>query len=75
MTPRPIFTRSDESLPVASSAIARIEYDADTQECTFTMARDGKQYTIAGITELEAHRWATSGSPGKYFNSHIRGRY
>jgi len=68
-------TRSDEALPVTSNAIARMEYDADKQELIVTFARDGSQYTIGGITELEAHRWASSGSPGRYFNSFVRGKY
>jgi KTSC domain len=68
-------TRSDESLPVASNAIARLEYDSDTQELTVTFARDGSQYTIAGISEIEAYRWANARSPGKYFNAYVRGRY
>jgi hypothetical protein len=74
---RPTVThRADgQSLPVASNAISRLEYDADARELTVTFARDGSQYTIAGITELEAYRWAHSGSPGKYFNANIRGKY
>jgi hypothetical protein len=68
-------TRTDASLPVASNAIARLDYDKDTQELTVIFARDGSQYTISCMTELEAHRFATADSPGKYFNSYIRGRY
>jgi hypothetical protein len=67
--------RADESLPVASTAIARLEYDHDTQVMVVTMARDGSQYTIAGMPEIEAHRWSTAASPGRYFNSFIRGKY
>ena len=67
--------RADASLPVSSNAIARLDYDATTQEMLVTFARDGSQYTIFGITEIEANRWASSGSPGKYFNQHVRGKY
>jgi hypothetical protein len=67
--------RSDASLPVASTAIAHIDYNVATQELTITFARDGSRYTLSGIPEIEAHRMATSASPGKYFNSHIRGKY
>jgi len=66
--------RSDATLPVASNAIARLDYDPATQEMTVTFARGGS-YTISGMTELEAHRWASAASPGKYFNAYIRGRY
>lgn len=67
--------RADESLSVESNAIAHMEYDRDAQELTFTFARDGSRYVIAGISEIEAYRWANSDSPGKYFNSFIRGKY
>jgi KTSC domain len=60
-----------EALPVASNAIARLEYDRDTQELTVSFARGGS-YTIAGISEIEAHRWASARSPGKYFNAYVR---
>jgi KTSC domain-containing protein len=73
--PRRSVARSDESLPVVSAAISRIEYNRETQELTFTTARDGVQYTISGISEIEAHRWANAESPGAYFNRHVRGRY
>jgi hypothetical protein len=62
-------------LPVSSNAIARLDYDRDTQEMHVTFARDGSSYTISGITEIEAHRWASAASPGKYFNDFIRGKY
>jgi hypothetical protein len=68
-------TRSDATLAVASNAISRLDYNPDEQSLTVTFARDGSQYTIPGITEIEAHRMASSGSPGKYFNAHVRGRY
>jgi hypothetical protein len=67
--------RADESLSVASTAIARLEYDPPTQSLTITFARDGSQYTLTGIAEIEAHRFATAESPGRYFNSYVRGRY
>jgi hypothetical protein len=67
--------RTDEatSLPVTSSCIARIEYEPDTRECSFTFYRGGS-YTST-IPGIEVQRWINSESLGRYFNAHIRGRY
>jgi KTSC domain-containing protein len=72
---RRTITRSDEALPTASNAISRLEYDRDTQTMIATFARDGTQIIIPGMSEIEAHRWANAESPGRYFNSFIRGKY
>jgi hypothetical protein len=61
-------------LPIASSAIARLDYDRDAEEMHVTFHHGGS-YTISGMSEIEAHRWANSDSVGRYFNSYIRGRY
>lgn len=62
-----------ENFPVASSAIARLDYDDETQECFFTF-QDGRSYT-AIIPPIEVHRWANAESVGGYFNANIRGKY
>jgi hypothetical protein len=73
--PPPGTMRADASMPVASNAIAHLDYNAATETLIITFARDGSRYTLTGIPEIEAHRMATASSPGAYFNTHIRGKY
>jgi hypothetical protein len=63
-----------QSYPVASSAIARIEYDDLTQEMTITFARGGS-YVVPGVPGIELERLINSGSPGGYWNANMKGRY
>lgn len=65
----------DASLPISSSAIARIEYDPDIERLIIILARDGYQATYYGVPEIEVHRLISATSPGKYHNSYIRGKY
>src|SRR5262245_12882374 len=58
----------------SSSAMARIDYDAETEECFITF-QDGRSYTLVGIPQIEVERWANSGSLGGYWNANLRGRY
>ena len=62
------------SLSVSSSAIARLEYDDETEELIVTFQKGGS-YTLSGVPEIEAHRFAESDSPGGYWNSNMRGKY
>jgi KTSC domain len=65
--------RVDASLPVTSTCIARLEYEPDTEECTYTFYHGGSYTSI--IPAIEVERWINSESPGAYYNSHIRGKY
>ena len=60
--------------PVASTAIARLDYDDEENICYLTFM-DGSSYELNGISEIEVARWAASDSPGRYFNANIRGAY
>jgi KTSC domain len=60
--------------PVSSSAIARVDYDEETQECFVTFT-DGRSYTLIGVPQIEVERWVNSGSAGAYWNANMRGRY
>ena len=62
------------SLPVASSAIARLEYDDETQELIVTFQKGGS-YTLRGVPEIEANRLADAPSPGSYWNMFMKGNY
>ena len=64
-----------ENLPIAaSSAIAALEYDSETETVAVTFTR-GQRYLIDGMPELEVYRWANSSSPGSYWNSYVKGMY
>lgn len=62
-----------ESQPIVSSAIARLTYDADTQECSFTFTKGGT-YSVT-LDPIEVYRWVNAESPGGYFNNYIKDRY
>lgn len=63
-----------ESQPVASSAIAAVMYDSDTQDMQITF-KDGRSYILSGVPEIEMDRMINSGSPGSYWNAFMKGRY
>ena len=58
----------------ASSALVRIDYDDESEECFITF-KDGKSYTLQGVPQIEIERWTSSGSIGGYWNNFMRGRY
>jgi len=58
----------------SSSALARIDYDDETEECFITF-QDGRSYTLQGIPQIEVERWANAASIGGYWNANLRGRY
>lgn len=62
------------ALPVTSSAIARLEYDAEGQTLSITFQKGGS-YLLDGVPEIEAERLAGSTSPGGYWNANMKGKY
>ena len=62
------------SVNTASTAIANLTYDDETNECFITFT-DGRSYVIPSLPEIEFERWRNSVSIGGYFNSFIRGNY
>jgi hypothetical protein len=64
-----------ENIPVTSSAIARIEYDKDNSVAQVSFQKGGRSYLLPGIEEDEVLNWASNESPGRYWNSNVKGRY
>lgn len=62
-----------QSYPVASEAIARLEYDDETNEAYVTFHKGGS-YAIP-MPQIEVERWANSPSVGGYFNTNVKGKY
>jgi hypothetical protein len=60
--------------PVSSSALVRVDYDDETEECFITF-KDGRSYTLSNVPQIEIERWVNSGSVGGYWNSFMKGRY
>jgi hypothetical protein len=63
------------NLNVDSSCFSELSYNPISQSLRMTFAKDGKQYTIEGISEADVDRWMRGISTGGYFNSFIRGNY
>jgi len=58
--------------PVISSSIAAIGFENGTMYIQF---KHGKLYVYAGIPKSLYKAFISSGSPGSFYNNHIRGRY
>jgi len=63
-----------ERIPVSSSNISAIGYDADNQilEVEFTT---GAVYSYSGVSSDEYEGFMSSDSKGKYFHANIKNRY
>ena len=61
--------------PIASTALARIDYDDEEQTCYFTFLKGGRSYIIEGIAQIEVERWANAPSVGQYWNYFVKGKY
>jgi hypothetical protein len=62
------------SVEVVSTAITRLDYDAEAQSLTIVF-KDGRGYVLQGVPQIEVERLANSDSPGQYWNAYMRGRY
>jgi len=61
---------------VNSSAITRVEYDADSETAYITFAKaPSGPYTLEGVSEIEIERLVNAESPGAYWNANMRGKY
>lgn len=58
----------------ASSHIAAVSYDAETQELEVTF-KDGTPLIYANVPERVARGFSSALSAGKYFNAQIRDRF
>ena len=61
-------------LPVASSAIASLEWD-DLDFSLFVSFHKGGTYILRSVPREEAERFASSPSPGSYWNLFMKGKY
>lgn len=59
---------------LSSSAIRGVDYDESTQKMTIYFRSSGG-YTFYGVPWDVYTGLINSGSPGTYYNNHIRGRY
>ena len=61
---------------VASTAIAAVSYDDETEEMTVTFHGGGKvNYVLQGVPEIEFQRLIGADSVGGYWNSFLKGNY
>lgn len=60
---------------VASTAIARIDYNEDTLEMFVTFHRGGRGYVLRGVPQIEYERFLSSASKGSYWNTFLKGKY
>lgn len=59
---------------VASTAIASLDYDADTQTL-FIKFMSGHSYEIPRFPPIEFERFMGAESKGRYWNSYVKGNY
>jgi hypothetical protein len=76
---KPVVRRDANGAPVqrhyvTSEAISLLAYDAETETCWVSFT-DGSTVELGDFPEIELERWLAAGSPGKYWNYHVRGRY
>jgi len=61
--------------PVTSSAIASLEWDDLDHSLFVRFHRGGATYILRGVPEEEVERFASSPSPGSYWNTNMKGKY
>lgn len=60
---------------VTSSAIRRIEYDADTRQLQIWFNESGGPYTYVGVPPFIYEGFLIARSKGRFFNERVRDRY
>lgn len=63
-----------QSYPIASTAIARVEYD-DVEQILLLTFKDRRSYIMQGVPAIEVDRLINAESPGSYWNLYMKGRY
>jgi hypothetical protein len=61
-------------VPVSSSAINAVGYDADTRQMNIEF-KQGHTYTFCGVPESIFNGLLNAQSVGSYYDQHIRDRY
>ena len=59
---------------INSSVLAWADYDLDSHTLWLTF-RSGRTYTLRGVPAHHHTGLIHAGSPGNYFNTHLKGRY
>lgn len=59
---------------INSSAISLSEYDDETQTLTITFS-NGQSYDLTGVPPDVAQGLVDADSPGRYFNTRLKGLY
>lgn len=59
---------------INSSVLAWADYDPDSHTLRLTF-RSGRTYTLRGVPAYHYTGLIRAGSPGSYFNTHLKGRY
>jgi len=65
----------EHSQAVNSSAISRVGYNEQDQTLMVTFLQSGRTYTYYDVPISIYHALARAGSPGRYFNYNVKGRY
>jgi hypothetical protein len=63
-----------ERIPVVSTNIRSIGYDADSQTLEVEF-NNGSIYQYAGVSQYDHEGMINADSKGKYLNANIKGRY
>ncbi len=58
---------------LSSSALTHAEWDRETQTLTVTFV-NGQSYSYGDVSEDEFDALVNSSSPGRYWNSYLKGR-
>jgi len=62
-------------VPVNSSNLEAVAYDADSQTLTVRFLKGGREYSYVGVSPEVAKGLVQAESPGRYFRDYIRGAY
>lgn len=57
-----------------SSCLSGVDYDPATRTM-YLRFRNGRSYTLLGVPEHHFLGLVNAPSPGRYFNTHLKGRY
>ncbi|HBM88829.1 MAG: KTSC domain-containing protein [Parvibaculaceae bacterium] len=60
---------------VSSSAISRIEHNAETLVLTIWFTESGGPYDYYGVPKSLYERFLSASSPGTFYNQYIRDQY
>ncbi|MEJ1360719.1 MAG: KTSC domain-containing protein [Candidatus Sedimenticola sp. (ex Thyasira tokunagai)] len=62
-------------IPLRSSAIRRVAYDANTRQMYIDFENSDPHYSFCGVPESVYRGLISASSAGRYYNDHIKDRY